>query len=48
MPIVYDELKNSKPTGGFIPIQKKSKKLVSLSTTAPKNTFATLEAIMKK
>lgn len=48
MQTVYDDLKNSKPTGGFIPIQKKSKKLVSLSIETTKNNFATLEAIMKK
>jgi hypothetical protein len=48
MPTIYDELKNLKPNGGFIPIQKKSKKLVSLSSGVSKSTFATIEAIMKK
>lgn len=48
MPNLYEELKHSKPNGGFIPIQKKSKKLVSLSIGVQKSTFAPLEAILKK
>lgn len=43
-----DDLKTSTPTGGFIPIQRKSKKIVLLTSGIPKSKFASFEDILKK